>query len=67
MKELTAKQISGQDFVDRVILQLVQTVNPTDRSIQWNIEMIGEIRNVIRDCIVGKMTDEQNLCAYLDD
>jgi len=69
MKELTDKQIDRQDFVDSAIFQLVQTVNPTDRSIEWNIEMIGEIRDVIREWIVEKMkiTDEQNFYAYLDD
>jgi hypothetical protein len=69
MKELTDKQIDRQDFVDNAIFQLVQTVNPTDRSIGWNIEMIGEIRDVIREWIVErmKMTDEQNFYPYLDD
>jgi len=69
MKELTDKQIDRQDFVDNAISQLVQTVNPTDRSIGWNIEMIGEIRDVIREWIVErmKMTDEQNFYPYLDD
>jgi hypothetical protein len=69
MKELTDKQIHRQDFVDSAIFQLVQTVNPTDRSIEWNIEMIGEIRDVIREWLVEKMkiTDEQNFYAYLDD
>ena len=69
MKELTDKQIHRQDFVDNAIFQLVQTVNPTDRSIGWNIEMIGEIRDVIREWIVErmKMTDEQNFYPYLDD
>ena len=69
MKELTDKQIDRQDFVDNAIFQLVQTVNPTDRSIGWNIEMIGEIRDVIREWIVERMemTDEQNFYPYLDD
>jgi len=69
MKELTDKQIDRQDFVDSAIFQLVQTVNPTDRSIEWNIEMIGEIRDVIREWIVEKMkmTDEQNFYPYLED
>ena len=69
MKELTDKQIHRQDFVDNAIFQLIQTVNPTDRSIGWNIEMIGEIRDVIREWIVErmKMTDEQNFYSYLDD
>jgi hypothetical protein len=69
MQELTDKQIDRQDFVDNAIFQLVQTVNPTDRSIEWNIEMIGEIRDVIREWIVERMemTDEQNFYPYLDD
>jgi hypothetical protein len=69
MKELTDKQIARQDFVDNAIFQLVQTVNPTDKSVEWNIEMIGEVRDVIRKWIVQrmKMTDEQDFYSYLYD
>lgn len=69
MKELTDKQIDRQDFVDNAIFHLVQAVNPTDRSIEWDIEMISEIRNVIREWIIKRMkiTDEQTFYPYLDE
>jgi len=69
MKELTEEQIRRQDFVDNEIYQIIQMVNPTDKNIEWDIEMIGAVRDVIRHWIVErmKMTDEQNFYAYLDD
>jgi len=69
MQELTDKQIDRQDFVDNAIFQLVQRVNSTDKTIEWDIEMIGEVRDVIRQWIVGRMkiTDEQTFYPYIDD
>jgi hypothetical protein len=69
MKELTKDQVRRQDFVDIEIYQLMQRLNPTDKFIDWNIEMIGEIRDVIREWIVERMkiTDEQTFYAYKDD
>ena len=69
MKELTEEQIRRQDFVDNEIYQLIQNVNPTDGNIEWDIEMIGEVRDVIRYWIVEKMkiTDEQTFYAYIEE
>jgi hypothetical protein len=69
MKELTDKQIDRQDFVDNAIFQLVQTVNPTDKKIKWDIEMIGEVRDVIRQWIVERMkiADEQTFYPYIEE
>lgn len=69
MKELTDNQIDRQDFVDNAVYQLIQKVNPTDIFIEWDIEVIGEIRDVIREWIVERMniTDEQKFYPYLDD
>ena len=69
MKELTDKQIDRQDFVDNAVYQLIQKVNPTDIFIEWDIEVIGEIRDVIKERIVERMkiTDEQKFYPYLDD
>jgi len=69
MKELTDKQIDRQDFVDNAVYQLIQKVNPTDIFIEWDIEVIGEIRDVIKEWIVERMkiTDEQKFYPYLDD
>ena len=69
MTELTRKQIERQDFVDNAVYQLIQKVNPTDIFIEWDIEVIGEIRDVIKEWIVERMkiTDEQKFYPYLDD
>lgn len=55
MTQLTNIEISRQDYVDGVIFKLIQDLNPTKLPIEWNIEMIGDIRDVIEDWIVSKM------------
>ncbi|MBU4319983.1 MAG: hypothetical protein L6246_02370 [Thermodesulfovibrionales bacterium] len=69
MKELTAEQIKRQDSVDNAIYQLVREINPTADEIRWDIEMIGEVRDVIEDWLVErlKITDEQNFYPYLEE
>ena len=47
---MTKRQIERQDFVDNTIFVLIQTINPMDRPISWDIEMIGNIR----DALVGE-------------
>lgn len=61
MKELTAGQIKRQDNVDNAVYQLIMRINPADKEIAWDIEMIGEIRDVIEDWMVErlKITDEK--------
>lgn len=44
---MTDKEISRQDFVDNAIFGLIQEINPTDKTIDWDIDFIGEIRDVI--------------------
>lgn len=62
MKSLTYLETSRQDYVDGEILKLIQTLNPTDISIRWDIEMIGDVRDVIEDWIVAKL----KLCTEKD-
>lgn len=62
MKTLTNLEISRQDYVDSVIFNLIQSLNPTKQSIEWDIEMIGDIRDTIEDWIVAKM----NICTEKD-
>ena len=54
MKELTSLEISIQDYVDGVIFELIQSLNPTKQPTEWNIEMIGDIRDTIEDWVVDK-------------
>ena len=52
--ELTKIQIDQQDFVDNTIFDLLKTLNPTSKELDWDIEMIGNIRDVIRVWIIEK-------------
>ena len=45
--ELTEKQLERQDFVDNLIFSLIQQLNPTNRVIDWDIEMIGNVRDAV--------------------
>lgn len=69
MKELSDKQIARQDFVDNAIYHLIQEVNPTGKAITWDIEMFGDVRDVIREWFVEKMNlaDEQKFYPYSDE
>lgn len=67
MKELTDEQIKRQDFVDNAVYHMIREVNPTGKMIAWNIEMIGDVRDVIRQWLVERMniTSEQSFYPYL--
>ena len=45
--ELTDQQLERQDFVDNAVFSLIQQLNPTNRVIDWDIEMIGNIRDAV--------------------
>lgn len=46
--ELTKKQIERQDFVDNAINNLIQNLEISNRVTDWDIELIGNIRDVIQ-------------------
>ena len=54
-------------MVDNAIYRLICDINPTDKNIAWDIELIGEVRDVIRVQLVEKMriTDEQKFYPYI--
>ena len=66
MRGLTKKQIERQDFVDNEIYRLLQALNPSGRSINWNIEAIASIREQIRHWLVERygITDERTFYPY---
>jgi hypothetical protein len=66
MKELTQEEIKRQDYVDNAIYQLIREINPADKKIEWDIEMIGDVRDVIAEWMIErlKITDEQNFYPY---
>jgi hypothetical protein len=43
--KMTDEQLKRQDFVDNAVFSLIQEINPTNRTISWDIEMIGNIRD----------------------
>jgi len=65
--ELTQQQIAQQDFIDNAIFSLIQVINPSNKEIEWDIEMIGEIRDVVKEWLVDKrnLTTEQEFYPYL--
>ncbi len=54
MAELTKQQIERQDFVDNTIFELLQKFSPHPKTVKWNIETIGAIRDTIQEQIVNK-------------
>ena len=60
MQNLSDDQIRRQDFVDNQIYDLVKRLNPSRRELEWNIEMIGDIRDTIQHWLVDqyKIVDE---------
>jgi hypothetical protein len=62
--ELNKKQIERQDFVDNVIFELLQTVNPTNQKLDWDIEIIGRIRDMI---LSHYNFDEQEFYPFIEE
>jgi len=66
---LTQQQIAQQDFVDNAIFSLIQVINPGNKEIGWDIDMIGEMRDVLKEWLVDKLnlTTEQEFYPYLEE
>ena len=54
MKRLTKRQIDRQDFVDNEIFDLMQKCLPPSKTMEWDIEVIGAIRDAMKEQIVDK-------------
>ena len=52
--ELTAQQIERQDFVDNAIFELTNELIPSKKEMEWDIEIISEIRDAIQSQLVEK-------------
>ncbi len=62
MAKLTKQQIERQDCVDNKIFELLQKFLPQSKTIKWDIEVIGAMRDAMREQIVDKqkaMSEEQ--------
>lgn len=56
--KLTDEQIERQDFVDNAIFNLLNEIIPSKVELDWNIELIGNVR----DCIQREFT-ERMICS----
>lgn len=64
--ELTDQQISRQDFVDNAIHDLINELIPSVKEMEWDIEVIGEVRDVIQAMLVGRgICTEQEFYPYI--
>ena len=69
MNELSDAQIKRQDFVDNSIYELILLLSPADAQINWNIEMIADVRDEIRYWLVNHyaVISEQEFYPYLEE
>ena len=60
MENLSDEQLKRQDFVDNQIYDLVKRLIPSTRKIEWNIEMIGDIKDTMQHWLTDqcKIVDE---------
>jgi len=54
MRTLTKQQLERQDFVDNEIFELIQKFFPDGKQLEWNIEIIGEVRDAIENQLVER-------------
>ena len=64
MQNLNEDQIKRQDFVDNKIYELVNLLVPSEKKIEWNIEMIGDIRDTIQHWLVDRYQIVEELEFY---
>ena len=64
MQNFTEDQLNRQDFVDKEIYDLVKRLNPSKREIEWDIEMIGDIRDTIQHWLVDRYQIVEELEFY---
>jgi hypothetical protein len=69
MVTLTDEQILRQDYVDKHIFQLFQTLNPTQHPIEWDIEIIGDIRDAVEYWMATKLKicTEKDFYPYIEE
>jgi hypothetical protein len=67
MKELSSNEISRQDFVDKNIYELINTLNLSAKHIEWNIEMIADVRDRIEYWLINqyKVSDGQSFYPFI--
>lgn len=68
MNKLSESQLKRQDFVDNAIYELLNKLNPSQEEIEWDIEIIGDIRDVVCHWLVESLatTDEMTFYPYIN-
>lgn len=65
---LTEQQIERQDFVDNAIFNLINELIPSSKEMEWDIELIGEVRDAILTKLVEKgFCSEQEFYPYIEE
>ena len=59
--ELTDKQIKRQDNVDNTIHEMLIGLIPNDKTLDWDIEIIGRVRDVVEQIFV-----EKHICTDME-
>ena len=69
MQELSERQTARQDYIDNAIYKLIKKVNPTNKKVEGDIELIGELRDKIREYFVENriIADEQQFYPFLEE
>jgi hypothetical protein len=49
------EKIEQWDFVDNAIFDLIQTLNPSENELIWDIKLISEIRDVLVNIFVNEL------------
>ena len=60
--EFTEKEAERQDCVDSAIANLIAELIPDDSTFDWDIELVGEVRDALQEVIVdrmGAMTEQE--------
>lgn len=67
--ELTKTQLDRQDFVDNKIYNLLKELNPGSVNIDWNIELIGEVRDAVEKIITERLCicSSKDFYPFLDE
>lgn len=66
---LSPEQIERQDFVDNRIQDLVNDINPSNISVEWDIDFIAQIRELIRKKLVNELgvCNEQLFYPFIEE
>ena len=54
MQNFSEEELKRQDFVDNEIYDLVKRLAPSKKEVEWNIEMIADVRDTIQHWLVDK-------------